>query len=41
MATICQAEIVKREFAWEFERHTQDVGIAEEDAKVYLVSALN
>ena len=41
MATMRQAGIVMREFAWEFERYAQDVGIAEEDAKVYLVSALN
>ena len=36
-----QAGTVAREFAREFERHTQDVGMAEENAKVYLVSALN
>ena len=30
-----------REFAQEFERHAQDVGMAKEDAKVHLVLALN
>ena len=30
-----------REFAREFERHARDTGMAEEDAKVHLVSALN
>ena len=30
-----------REFAGEFEWHTQDVRMAKEDAKVYLVFALN
>ena len=41
MATMCQAGPVTREFAQEFERCAQDVGMAEEDAKVHLVSALN
>ena len=41
MATICQAGTATREFSWEFEQHAQDVGMAEEDAKVYLVSVLN
>ena len=36
-----QAGTAAREFAQEFERHARDVGMAEEDAKVYLVSALN
>ena len=36
-----QAGTVAREFAREFERHAWDVGMAEEDAKVHLVSALN
>ena len=35
-----QAGMVAREFAQEFERHAQDAGMAEEDAKVDLVSAL-
>ena len=30
-----------REFAQEFEWHAWDAGMAEEDAKVHLVSALN
>ena len=29
------------EFAWEFERCTQDVGMAKEGTKIHLVSALN
>ena len=33
--------MVTREFAWEFEQHAQDVGMAKEDAKVHLVSVLN
>ena len=33
--------MVIREFAREFEQHTQDVGIAKEDTKVHLVSVLN
>ena len=41
MATMRQAGIATREFAWEFEQHAQDVGMAKEDAKVHLVSALN
>ena len=36
-----QAGTAAREFAREFERHARDVGMAEEDAKVHLVSALN
>ena len=36
-----QAGTVAREFAREFKRCSWDVGIAKEDAKVYLVSALN
>ena len=36
-----QAGIAAREFAQEFERFSQDVGMAKEDAKVHLVSALN
>ena len=36
-----QAGTAAREFAREFERHAQDMGMAEEDAKVHLVSALN
>ena len=38
---MCQAGMATREFAQEFEQHTQDVGIAQEDAKVHLVSVLN
>ena len=41
MATMRQAGMVMREFDWEFEWCAQDAGIAKEDAKVYLVSALN
>ena len=33
--------MVTREFAWEFKQYAQDAGMAEEDAKVYLVMALN
>ena len=33
--------MVTREFAWEFEQHAQDAGMAEKDAKVHLVSVLN
>ena len=29
-----------REFSWEFERCARDAGMAEEDAKVHLVSVL-
>ena len=36
-----QAGMVAREFAREFEQRARDVGMAEEDAKVHLVSALN
>ena len=36
-----QAGTAAREFAREFERHTWDVGVAKEDAKVHLVSVLN
>ena len=36
-----QAETVAREFAREFERCARNAGMAEEDAKVHLVSALN
>ena len=36
-----QAGMVAREFAREFEQCAPDVGMAEEDAKVHLVSALN
>ena len=41
MATMQQAGTAMREFAQEFEWHTQDVGMAKEDAKVHLVLALN
>ena len=30
-----------REFTWEFERLARDGGMAEEDAKVHLISLLN
>ena len=33
--------MVAREFAREFEWHVRDTGMAEEDAKVHLVSVLN
>ena len=36
-----QAGTAAREFAREFEWHARDVSMAEEDAKVYLVSVLN
>ena len=36
-----QAGTAAREFAREFKRHAQDAGMAKEDAKVHLVSALN
>ena len=36
-----QAGTAAREFTWEFERCARDMGIAEEDAKVHLVSVLN
>ena len=36
-----QAGMAAREFAREFERHARDAGMAEEDTKVHLVSALN
>ena len=36
-----QSGTAAREFAREFERRAWDVGMAEEDAKVHLVSALN
>ena len=41
MATICQVGTAAREFAWEFEQHARDMGMAEEDAKVHLFSVLN
>ena len=41
MALMHQAAIVIRKFTQEFERHAQDVGIAEEDAKVHLILVLN
>ena len=36
-----QAGTAAREFAREFERRARDTGMAKEDAKVHLVSALN
>ena len=36
-----QAGTVAREFTQEFERCAQDAGMAKEDTKVHLVSALN
>ena len=36
-----QADTAMREFTQEFEWHTQDAGMTEEDAKVHLVLALN
>ena len=36
-----QAGTAAREFAREFERRARDAGMAKEDAKVHLVSALN
>ena len=34
-------DIATRDFVWEFEQHARDMGMAEEDAKVYLVMALD
>ena len=36
-----QSGTAAREFAREFEWHARDTGMAKEDAKVHLVSALN
>ena len=36
-----QAGMAAREFTQEFERCARDVGMAEEDAEVHLVSVLN
>ena len=36
-----QVGMATREFAWDFELHARDVGMAEEDVKVHLVSVLN
>ena len=36
-----QSGMAAREFTREFERRAQDAGMAKEDAKVHLVSALN
>ena len=41
MTTMQQAGIATREFARGFKWHAQDMGMAEEDAKVHLISALN
>ena len=41
MATMQQARTVTIEFARKFKLHAQDASMAEEDAKVHLVSALN
>ena len=41
MAIMGQAGTAMREFAWEFERCAQDVGMAKEDAQVHLILALN
>ena len=38
---IWQAGMATREFTQEFEWHAHDAGMAEENAKVYLVLALN
>ena len=38
---MCQAGMATREFTQELNWHTQDVGMAEEDAKVHLVLAIN
>ena len=37
MATMHQAGMAMKEFAYEFEQHARDAGMAEEDAKVHLV----
>ena len=36
-----QAGTTTREFAQEFKQHTQDVGMAEEETKVHLISVLD
>ena len=41
MASIQQAGMAAREFTRQLEQHAQDAGMAEEDAKVHLVSELN
>ena len=41
MATMLHAEMATKDFTQEFERCSQDSGMAEEDAKVHLVSVLN
>ena len=41
MAIMWQVGMVTRKLAHQFEWHTQDVGMAEEDTKVHLVSVLN
>ena len=41
VATMWQAGMAAREFAREFEWRAWDTGMAEEDAKIHLVSALN
>ena len=41
MAMMQQAGTAMKEFTHWFEWHARDVGMAEEDTKVYLVLALN
>ena len=41
MATMQQVGMAMKEFAWEFKWCARDTGMAEEDAKVHLVLALN
>ena len=41
MAMLCQAGMATREFNQEFKGHARDADIAQEDAKVHLVLALN
>ena len=41
VATMRQAGMATREFTREFEWYAQDLGMAEEDAKVHLVLVLN
>ena len=41
MVIMWQVGIVMREFTWEFERHTQAVGMAKGDVTLQLVLALN
>ena len=41
MVPMWQAGKVTKEYIWEFERYAQDMGMADKDMKVHLVSVLN